>query len=254
MGTSEAFDFTGKHGQKLAGRLHLPARDSSPPVALFAHCFTCGKDIGAAVRIARHLAAHGIGVLRFDFTGIGHSEGDFSETNFTANLDDIQFAARALADRGLETRLLIGHSLGGAAVVAAAERLPGVQAVATIAAPCRPDHVTHLFRSHLSHIRQKGAAEVDVGGRSVSISSQMLDNLASHNLVQRISALNRPLLVLHSPQDITVGIEQARCIFEAANHPKSFVALDGADHLLSKPEDAAFAAEIIAAWAKRYLK
>lgn len=249
---SRSFDFTGAQGQTLSGRLELP----DGPVktyALFAHCFTCTKKSIAAVRITRALAARGIGVLRYDFTGLGDSEGDFADSTFSADVQDIVAAGRIMTEAGFAPQLLIGHSLGGAAVLAAAPDMAGIKAVATIAAPFDVEHVTGQFGDTLHRIIAEGEARVDLGGRPFTVRKSFVDDLGRHDQKDRIAHLHRALLVLHAPQDMTVGINNASSIFMAAKHPKSFVSLDGADHLLTRPADADYAAEVIAAWASRYL-
>ncbi len=249
---TERATFTGHDGSQLAARLDLP----SGPVlaaALFAHCFTCGKDIAAARRIAGRLAAMGIAVLRFDFTGLGHSQGEFANTGFSGNVEDLVAAARYMERRGLAPGLLIGHSLGGAAVLRAARRMPSVRAVATIGAPFDPGHVTQNFGGALERVKAEGEAEVQLGGRSLRVSRAFVEDICSADLEEDIRQLGRALLILHSPRDEIVSIDNAARIFMAAKHPKSFVTLDDADHLLSRPEDAEYAAEVIAAWASRYL-
>ena len=250
----ERFAIPHPDGHALAARLVLPADGAPRACALFAHCFTCSKDLHAVRRVAEGLARRGIGVLSFDFTGLGQSEGDFADTSFSTSVEDLVTAARYLGEHHAMPQLLIGHSLGGAAVLVAASLLPEVRAVATIGAPCSPDHVVHLFTDHAADIARDGEAEVSIGGRPFRIKRQFLDDLESHDtMAARIAALDRPLLVFHSPTDQTVGIEQARAIYDAARHPKSFVSLDGADHLLSRAPDAAFVAGVVAAWAERYL-
>ena len=249
---TERLTFPGHDGSELAARLDRP----EGPVlttALFAHCFTCGKDIVAARRIAGRLAAEGIAVLRFDFTGLGHSGGEFANTTFTSNVADIEAAARHLDGIGMAPSLLIGHSLGGAAVFRAAESIPSARAVATIAAPFDPSHVTENFASALPRIEEEGSAEVDLGGRPFRIGRAFVEDVSRTRLEAAVAGLGRALLILHSPTDATVGIENASGIFLAARHPKSFVTLDGADHLISRAGDAEYAAEVIAAWAGRYL-
>ena len=249
---TEDFDFAGESGQTLSGRLDLP---DGPVVAhaLFAHCFTCTKSSLAAVRVAKALTALGYGVLRFDFTGLGQSGGDFADSSFSGSIADLVAAAAAMRAAGRPPALLIGHSLGGAAVLAAAAHLPEARAVATIAAPFDVDHVTHLFADDIDTLRTKGEAEVRIGGRPFRLRRSFIDDLAAHDQGERIRALRKPLLILHSPQDATVGIDNATAIYQAARHPKSFVSLDGADHLLTDRKDAEFAAAIIAAWSSRYL-
>jgi putative redox protein len=250
---TRAFDFLGAAGQKLSGRLDLP---DQPPrgYALFAHCFTCTKNSLAAVRIGRALAARGFGVLRFDFTGLGGSEGRFADGGFSGDVSDLVAAAEHMAKAGMAPNLLVGHSLGGAAVLAAAAELPELAAVATVAAPFDVQHVTALFKGGLETILEKGEAEVNLGGRPFTIRRSFVDDLRNHDQGARIAKLHHPLLVLHSPVDQTVGIENASSIFLAARHPKSFVSLDTADHLLTREADAVYAADIIASWAARYLE
>ena len=250
--TSEKFSFTGTDGQHLAARLERP-RGRAHAVALFAHCFTCTKDIFAASRIAGGLAARGIAVLRFDFTGLGHSEGEFANTNFSSNVDDLVVAADHLRSAYEAPKIVIGHSLGGAAILAAAGRIPEAVAVATIGAPAEPAHVEHLFQAARPEIEARGEAEVLLAGRPFTIKKQFLEDIAATRLEAAIASLRKALLVFHAPRDATVGIENAGRIFAAAKHPKSFVSLDDADHLLSRHEDAAYVAEVLAAWAGRYL-
>jgi putative redox protein len=250
--STERFTFAGHSGHELAARLDRP-EGPQLATALFAHCFTCGKDIAAARRIAARLAAEGIAVLRFDFTGLGHSGGEFANTSFSSNVDDLVLAAEALAARGMAPALLIGHSLGGAAMLKAAARIGSARAVATIGAPFDPGHVTHNFADALEGIRRDGAGEVDLGGRRVRIGRDFVEDVEGAALVDAIARLDRALLVLHAPRDAVVGIDNATRIFTAAKHPKSFVTLDDADHLVSRGADAEYAAAIIAAWARRYL-
>ena len=249
----ERATFEGHDGAELAARLDLP-EGPHLATALFAHCFTCGKDIAAARRIASRLASMGFAVLRFDFTGLGHSEGEFRNTSFTSNVADLRAAARYLADRGMAPGLLIGHSLGGAAVLRAAEGMESVRAVATLGAPFDPEHVTHNFADALDEIEEKGSAEVDLGGRPFRVGRDFVQDVRAEKLAPAIRDLGRALLILHAPRDAVVGIDNATRIFTAAKHPKSFVTLDGADHLISKPADAEYTAEVIAAWARRYLE
>ncbi|KRR15581.1 osmotically inducible protein C [Bradyrhizobium lablabi] len=250
---TERFQFTGEGGHQLAAALDMP----DGPVhayALFAHCFTCGKDVLAAKRIATALAARGIAVLRFDFTGLGSSEGDFANSTFSSNVADLVRAAVHLRETRGAPALLIGHSLGGAAILAAAGQIPEAKAVVTIAAPSDPVHVTHLFRDRIEDIRAQGKVEVQLAGRPFHIKREFLDDIAEHSLAVHIAKLHKALLVMHSPTDDTVGIDNATKIFVAARHPKSFVSLSGADHLLSGKRDAAYVAGIIAAWAERYIE
>lgn len=249
---AERFDFHNDRGELLSALLDRPV-GSPRAYALFAHCFTCGKDIHAAKRISAGLTALGIAVLRFDFTGLGSSEGEFANTTFSSNVSDLIAAARHMSEQGHGPALLIGHSLGGAAILAAANEIASARAVVTIAAPADPAHVTHLFRDRLDTIRDTGKIEVSLGGRSFTIKREFLDDIESHKQTERIAHLRKALLIFHSPTDETVGIDNATAIFVAAKHPKSFVSLAGADHLLSRKEDAAYVANVIAAWSERYL-
>ena len=244
--------FPGSHGDDLAARLDLPA---GPPLAyaLFAHCFTCSKDIKAASRIAAGLTDQGYAVLRFDFTGLGASDGEFANTNFTSNTDDLLAAASWLREHHRAPQLLIGHSLGGAAVLAIAGRVEEARAVVTIGAPADPEHVTKSFDCSIAEIEAAGEADVELAGRTFRIRKQFLDDVRNAVVLDDFSSSRRALLVLHSPTDNTVGIENAAMIFEAARHPKSFIALDGADHLLFDQRDAAYAATVIAAFGRRYV-
>ena len=249
---SERVDFQGSDGQRLAALLELPA---GPPraYALFAHCFTCSKDIFAAARIAGGLAERGFAVLRFDFTGLGSSEGEFANSNFSSNLADLVAAARFLRERYSAPELLIGHSLGGAAVLAGAASVPEARAVATIGAPADPEHVRHLLGPSVAAIEAAGEAEISIGGRPFRIKRQFLEDISRHRLEGAIRDLRKALIVFHSPLDDIVGIENASRIFAEARHPKSFVSLDRADHLLRRREDAEYVADVLAAWAQRYM-
>ena len=249
---TERFQFTGEGGHQLAAALELPEGEPAA-YALFAHCFTCGKDTLAAKRISVALAARGIAVLRFDFTGLGSSEGDFANATFSSNVADLVRAAGHLRSTRRAPSILIGHSLGGAAILAAAGQIPEAKAVATIAAPSDPAHVTGLFREHIDNIRAQGEVEVSLAGRPFRIRREFLDDIAEHELMKDVTGLHKALLVMHSPVDDTVGIDNATRIFVSAKHPKSFVSLDHADHLLTKPADALYAADVIAAWASRYV-
>lgn len=249
---TEKLTFRGHAGDMLAARLDMP-HGPHLATAVFAHCFTCSKDITAARRIAGRLAAMGIAVLRFDFTGLGHSEGEFENTSFSSNVDDLIAASGALDVRGMAPSLMIGHSLGGAAVLKAAPMVETIKAVVTIGAPFDPGHVTHNFAQAIPEIVDKGVAEVTLGGRPFRIGKGFVDDVSEAALTSSIAKLNAALLVLHAPLDATVGVENASNIFLAAKHPKSFVTLDNADHLVSRPADAEYAADVIAAWSKRYL-
>jgi len=238
-------------GQSLAGLLETPDRAIRAYV-LFAHCFTCGKDVAAASRISRFLVQHGFAVFRFDFTGLGNSDGDFSNTNFSSNTEDLLSAANFLGQHYQAPQLLIGHSLGGAAVLAMAAKIPEVKAVVTIGAPFEASHVIHNFNAHLDSIEQNGFATVSLGTREFTIKKQFIDDLRSQS-TEHIQRLNKALLVLHSPIDLIVDIADAEKIYKAAKHPKSFVSLDTADHLLSKPQDSEYVAQTISGWASRYI-
>ncbi len=248
----EKIVFEGAHGLKLAARLDRP-KGPVKAYALFAHCFTCTKDIFAASRIASALAESGIAVLRFDFTGLASSEGEFENTTFTSNVEDLVAAADYLRAKFKAPKILIGHSLGGAAVLVAASRIKEAVAVVTVGAPSSPDHVSHLFKDGLDAIAEHGEAKVHIGGRPFRIQKHFLEDIASQNMQEAIGSLKRALLVFHSPVDQTVGIENAQEIFIAAKHPKSFISLENADHLLSKKKDATYVAEALVAWVKRYL-
>lgn len=244
--------FPGSQGQQLAALLDAPP-EAPRAYALFAHCFTCSKDSKAATYVAQALAAQGIATMRFDFTGLGASAGDFADSNFSSNVDDLLAAVDWLRAHRAAPQILIGHSLGGAAVLAAAARVPEARAVATIGAPFDPAHVTHLVDSGRAEIEAKGEARVNIGGRPFLVRKQFLDDLAAQRPAETIGALRKALIVFHSPRDAIVGIDNAARIFMAAKHPKSFVSLDDADHLLSSREHAAYVAQVLAVWASRYL-
>jgi putative redox protein len=250
--TSTTLRFPATQGHQLVARLEMPAA-APRAFALFAHCFTCSKDSKGAAFVSQALAARGIAVLRFDLTGLGQSGGDFADSNFSSNVDDIVCAARFLTQEYSAPQLLVGHSLGGAAVLAAAEQLPDARAVATIGSPYDPRHVEHLIQNK-EELLTRGEATVDIGGRPFHVRRQLIEDLERHDPSKTIGALRKALLILHSPQDAIVPIDNAAKVFVAAKHPKSFVSLDRADHLLTRQEDAAYAAEVIAAWASRYLE
>ncbi len=246
--------FLNSEGERLAGLLELPADAEPAGYVLFAHCFTCGKDISSASRISRALAAKGYAVLRFDFTGLGSSDGDFANTNFSSNVEDLVSATHYLREEYEAPDVLIGHSLGGAAVIAAAHFVPEAKAVVTIGAPATPAHVMHHFQEQLEVIEQRGTAEVHLGGRPFTIKKQFVDDLQEQNQENAAAGLKKALLIFHSPIDVTVSIDEAAKIYGWAKHPKSFVSLDNADHLLSRPADAEYVADALVAWVKRYLK
>jgi uncharacterized OsmC-like protein/pimeloyl-ACP methyl ester carboxylesterase len=244
-------EFSGSGNHMLAANLELPACTPAA-FALFAHCFTCSKDSFAASRISQALVNYGIAVLRFDFTGLGGSDGDFSNTNFSSNVEDVVAATEYLRDNHRAPTLLIGHSLGGAAILAAAHQVPSARALVTIGSPSDPSHVANLFGGTAATIVREGEAQVHLGGREFTIRKQLLDDIAAQSQSGRLRDLDAALLVVHSPSDQIVGIDNAREIFDAATHPKSFIALDGANHMLSNRDDAEFAASVIAAWGARY--
>ncbi|PRX54327.1 bifunctional alpha/beta hydrolase/OsmC family protein [Flagellimonas meridianipacifica] len=245
--------FGNKEGQQLVGRLELPADRHPHNYAIFAHCFTCTKNLMAVKNISKALSSNGFAVLRFDFTGLGESEGDFADTNFSGNVNDLVAAADFLAENYEAPTLIIGHSLGGAASIFAAAEIESIKAVATVGAPSNPVHVKHLFKSGLEEIVATGEAVVNLSGRDFKIKKQFVDDLETKSLPETAKALRKPLLIMHSPQDDTVGIKNAEEIYTAAHHPKSFVSLDGADHLLFNKEDSLYVGEVISGWAKRYL-
>lgn len=249
----QKLEFKNDQGELLSGRIDLPEDKNVKAYAIFAHCFTCNKNLSAVRNIARALNDNGIAVLRFDFTGLGDSEGDFSNTNFSSNVQDLIAAAEALEKEYDAPKLIIGHSLGGAAVIFASQKIPSIQAVATIGAPASPDHVSHLFHDHLSEIKENNEADVNIGGRPFTVKKQFLEDISSKNMSETLKTLNEALLIFHSPQDNTVGIENASEMYSHAMHPKSFISLDGADHLLSNSDDSIYVGEVISSWSKRYL-
>ena len=252
--TSRRLTFPGSGGDPLAARLDLPDSGQLDACALFAHCFTCSKDLKAVVNISAALNAENIGVLRFDFTGLGQSGGDFADTSFASNVEDLIAAAGFLEAKYREPEILIGHSLGGAAVIQAAERVPGALAVATVGAPADPAHVTHLLASSVQEIEERGEADVILAGRRFRVRKGFLDDLEETRQAEKIRGLGRALLIFHSPVDAVVGIDNAAAIFKAARHPKSFISLDRADHLLTDPSDSRYVGAVLAAWARKYLR
>ena len=250
---SQKVKFENHNGYELSARLEFPPNSHPYAFAIFAHVFTGNKNLTATRHISRSLTQHGIGVLRFDFTGLGESEGDFADTNFTSNVEDLLAAAEFLEKYYEAPKILIGHSLGGAAVVFAASQIESIQAVTTVGAPSEPEHVTHLLDDKIEDIKKKGVANVSIGGRSFTIKKQFLDDLRSKNMFEILKRLHKPILVLHSPQDTVVEIENAAKIYHAAHHPKSFVSLDGADHMLSNKIDAAYVGDLVASWMTRYV-
>jgi putative redox protein len=247
-------EFTNPAGQKLSARIDFPADNKASAYALFAHCFTCSKNIKAISHISRALTRNGIAVMRFDFTGLGESEGDFSDTNFSSNVADLVMAAEFMASQYSAPKILIGHSLGGAAILQAATEIAASVAVITIAAPADPGHVTRALGDTKEVIERRGEAEVNLAGRTFKIKKQFLDDLSSVSMQQTIRELNRALLIFHSPVDDIVGIENAAKIFQIARHPKSFISLDQADHLLMKPNDSQYVGSLIAAWVMKYVE
>ncbi|MGM0546525.1 MAG: alpha/beta hydrolase family protein [Bacteroidota bacterium] len=251
---SSKIKFTGSQGAKLSARIDEPDEGISKGAVLFAHCFTCSKNLRAVGHISHSLTSQGMGVFRFDFTGLGESEGDFSDTNFSSNIEDLKAAAEYMEQEWAAPRMLIGHSLGGAAVLQAAHHISSAEAVATIGAPCNPEHVTHHLMDKKDEIMQTGKARVKLAGRIFTIKKQFLDDLKEQAMNDVIENLDKPLLIFHSPIDQTVGIDNAAHIYELARHPKSFISLDDADHLLTNEEDARYVGSVTAAWVDRYLK
>ena len=251
---SKTITFNNKNNEKLKGKIELPVDQYAHSFALFAHCFTCSKNLKAVKNISKALTREGFGVLRFDFTGLGQSDGEFEDTNFSHNVSDLIDAADFLKENHQSPSLLIGHSLGGAAVIQAASMLDDVKAIATVGSPYEPKHVQKLLKDDLESIQKNGVAKVDLGGREFTIKKQFLDDLENQTNATIVKNLKKPFLILHSPQDETVNIDNAEKLYRDAFHPKSFISLDGADHLLMKNEnDATYVGEATAAWAKRYL-
>lgn len=250
---SQKVNFNNPQGDLLAARIELPLDQHPHNFVLFAHCFTCNKNLTAIRNISRALTRVGFGVMRFDFTGLGESEGDFADTNFSGNVQDLVAAAEYLKAEHLAPTVLVGHSLGGAAVVFAAKHIPSIQAISTIGAPADPAHVTKNFEGRLQEIENQGKAEVTLAGRPFTIKKQFVEDLHQQAACDVLASLKLPLLVLHSPQDETVSIDNARLIYEKAFHPKSFISLDGADHLMSQPRDSRYVGSVLASWVERYV-
>ena len=250
---SKKITFTNKMGYQLSAKIDLPLKKGPFPFVLFAHVFTGSKNLTASKHISRALTMNGFGVMRFDFTGLGESEGDFSNTNFSSNVEDLQDAAAYLAEHYEAPSVIVGHSLGGAAAIFASNKIPSIKAVVSVGAPSYPEHVSHLLSGKKEEIEKNGIAEVNIGGRKFCIKKQFLDDLQNQEHETVIKNLNKGLLVMHSPQDRIVGIENAANIFKLAKHPKSFVTLDGADHMLSDKNDAFYAGSVITSWVKRYI-
>ena len=249
----EKIEFPNLQGEMLAARLEQPEDRKPVSFAIFAHCFTCTQNVKAATNISRSLVKKGFAVLRFDFTGLGHSDGDFANTNFSSNVDDLLTAAEFLSKQYQPPKVLVGHSLGGAAVIQAAAKIDSVNAVATVAAPAEPGHIKHLLASSREEIEREGKAVVNIGGRPFTITRQFLEDLEKNLLIDVIQNLRKPILILHSPIDTVVGIENAASIFQAAKHPKSFLSLDRADHLLAEEADSKYAGAMIGEWAYKYV-
>lgn len=250
---SERIEFKSNLGHALSARLERPIDKEAHTYAIFAHVFTGSKNLPATRCISRALTQSGIAVLRFDFTGLGDSEGDFADTNFSSNVEDLLAASEYLQAHYKAPSIIIGHSLGGAASIFAASKLESIKAVATIGTPSQPDHVSHLFKSSIEEIESQGLANVNIGGRAFTIKKHFLDDLKSKDMFNILKDMDKAILVLHSPQDNIVGIENAAEIYQHAKHPKSFVTLNGADHMLSRKDDAHYVGELVASWAKRYI-
>ncbi|WP_044206906.1 S9 family peptidase, partial [Flammeovirga sp. OC4] len=241
-------------GIELASKLELPEENATTTYAIFAHCFTCSKNLNAVVNIAKALNAMGVAVLRFDFTGLGQSKGEFSETDFSSNVQDLIDVAEYLSKEYKAPKLMIGHSLGGAAAIYAGKQITSIEAIATIGAPSAPHHVQHLFKHSIDEIKEKGKALVELGGRPFTISKQFIDDISSTDMEQIMATLRKPILITHSPQDTTVEIKNAAEIYGFAHHSKSFISLDGADHLLTKNKYSLYVGRMIAQWVSIYIE
>lgn len=246
-------EFVNSRGVKISGKLDLPISQMPKSYAIFAHCFTCNKNLTAIKNISKSLTSHGFGVVRFDFTGLGQSEGNFSDTDFSSNIQDLEDLAKYMEESIEAPQLMIGHSLGGAAAIYASKKIDSIKAAATIGAPASPQHVQHLFKSSIDEIKQNGVATVQIGGRPFPISEQFIKDISEKNMPEVVRSLKKPLLIMHSPQDTVVEISNAAEIYSAARHPKSFVSLDGADHLLTRKEDSIYTGNVISEWASRYI-
>lgn len=245
--------FLNKKGNQLSARITLPDSDKLLHFAIIAHCFTCNKNYNSVRNISKALTTAGFGAFSFDYTGLGSSGGDFSETNFSTNVEDLLSAASYLAEKYIAPELLVGHSFGGPAAIYAAAKIPSVKAVATIAAPSEIEHITHLLKKEIDIIKEEGEATVNIGGNSITIEKQFLHDIANHNLAEVVRGLKKPILIMHSPFDSTVEIRHAELLYKEAQHPKSFISLDNADHLLNNKKDACYAGDVIAAWVGRYV-
>lgn len=250
---SKKIEFTGSLGDQLSAKIDLPDNETPVSTVLFAHCFTCSKNLKVMSNITKILAELGFATFRFDFTGLGESDGEFANTNFSSNVGDLVAAYHFLDAEGNTPAILVGHSLGGAAVLQAAHKMEAVKAVATIGAPAHPKHVRENFGMHLNEIEEKGEAEVILSGRTFTIKKQFLDDLKEARMAKFIKSLDRALMIFHSPVDNTVGIDNASMIFNAAKHPKSFVSLDQADHLLTNDDDSIYVGKVLASWAEKYI-
>jgi uncharacterized OsmC-like protein/esterase/lipase len=252
--TKVKLNITNRKGKALFAQLIKPVNGEIQSIAIFAHCFTCSSSLAVVRNISAELTSNGIAVLSFDFTGLGYSEGEFSDTNFSSNISDIEDVNKFLTENYMSPTIMIGHSLGGAAAIVAANRLDSIKAVVTIGAPSNVNHITQHFTDFKQEINDKGAAKIDIGGRPFTIKKQFLEDMQKHDLATEINELRRPILIMHSPQDTIVGIANAAKLYQKAFHPKSFISLDGADHLLTNKEDALYVANVIGSWLKRYVQ
>lgn len=249
---TQKLEFENREGYKLSARLDTPDSENVRQSVLFAHCFTCGKNLKAAGNISRALTARGIAVFRFDFTGLGESEGDFTDSTFSSDVSDLVIAAKKMEELIKPPAVLIGHSLGGTAVLQASGQIESAKAVVTIGSPCSPDHVIHHFENDIEQIKNEGEATVQLAGRPFKVKKSFIDDLKEHKMNETIRSLNKALMIFHSPVDNTVNISNAAHIYKTARHPKSFISLDDADHLLTSEKDSNYVGEVTAAWASRY--